>query len=345
MTGPAPGNGAGMGFRFERDEAVAVSARRIAGEQLGKAQRSLDGADAERFAAAVHDCRKRCKKVRGLVRLVRPGLGGEYHRANAACRDAARSLAPFRDAHALAATFDHLVVAATGRDDPGALGPVRSGLVDAAARATERARSGSDGIERALDLLARADARRPSWPLDGSAGWDVVAGGLGKTYGRGRRALQEARAAPSAARFHEWRKRAKYTGYHLRLLHPAAPSVLDGAGAAFSTLADTLGDAHDLAVLAATLRADPSAYGGDEVVGSAAVLADGLRVQLERRALSLGARLYAEPAAAFVARMGRYWDVWHRLGDELEGGDLQELFPVRDEPRPLAVTGAGDGRP
>lgn len=331
-----------MSYRFERDEDVGEAVRRIAAQQVGTARKVLQDPGEVGIEEAVHDCRKRCKKLRGLVRLVRPALGDEYQRANVAFRDAASELAPFRDAHALLGTFDDLLVASTGRTDAGALGPVRDGLAGAAGRASHQAGEDSDRIGRALELLSGAEARIGSWPLDDTP-WEAVAGGLAKTYGRGRSALADVRREPTPERFHEWRKRAKYTWYHTRLLRPAAPSVLGPAAEAFSTLADTLGDAHDLVVLTATLRGDPDRYGGADVVDATCIVADGLRVQLERRAVSSGLRLYVEPADAFAARLGAYWRVWQEVGDELPGGELSDLFPATGDGRPLAVAGVEVG--
>lgn len=327
-----------MAYRFTRDDEVPAAVRRIARQQLTRARADLDDPEVPGLAEAVHDVRKRAKKVRGLLRLVRPGLGDQYAPANAALRDAARHLAPLRDAHAQLDTFDRLVAATAGGSDPGRLAPVRSGLAHIADIASRRAAADSERLARARDLLAAAQDLTATLEVDD--GWDAVAGGLGRTYQRGRRDLRRARSAPTPEQFHEWRKRVKYTWYHLRLLGPSAPSLLGPAAAAFSDLSDTLGDAHDLTVLADTLRAAPTDHGGVEVVEAACVVADGMRAHLQRRAVGLGARLYVEPADAFVERVLGYVEVWHRHGDELPAGDLSALHPPRDRPRPLAVAPA-----
>jgi hypothetical protein len=77
-------------------------------------------------------------------------------------------------------------------------------------------------------------------------------------------------------------------------------------------------------VLEEYLRSSAGDFG--DPAGAAVALAGECRGELERRATRLGARLYAEPPRAFVARMGAYWDVQHRVGKELEVGELAELF-------------------
>jgi hypothetical protein len=87
--------------------------------------------------------------------------------------------------------------------------------------------------------------------------FSAVAGGLCKTYGRGRNALHAAYAEPSDESFHEFRKRAKYHWYHLRLLRRIWRDMLGVQREAADELSDLLGDDHDLAVLRNTLLAEP----------------------------------------------------------------------------------------
>ncbi len=73
-----------MGFRLQRGEAVNEGVRRIAGEQLEKAIAEIQNTELDRHEA-VHQVRKRFKKIRGLIRLVRPAFEETYDRENARC--------------------------------------------------------------------------------------------------------------------------------------------------------------------------------------------------------------------------------------------------------------------
>ena len=109
-------------------------------KQLTKAMADLDGMGDDDLEAVVHSVRKRGKRVRAVLRLVRPGLGDDYGPANIAVRDAGRRLAPIRDAHALLGTFDALTARGSGdRVDGGLLG-VRAGLARRAQEETAAAR-------------------------------------------------------------------------------------------------------------------------------------------------------------------------------------------------------------
>jgi CHAD domain-containing protein len=318
-----------MGYAFGLDETVPDAVLRITDEQVDEAVSSLAEADPAGLEEAVHDARKRAKKLRGLVRLVRPGLGrGAYRRANAAFRDAGRELSALRDAHATLATFDDLVAASPDRLPPGGLGPVRAGLEALADEATH-AEDRPERAEGAAELF-RAGRRAVHAAGLGDDGWGALAPGLERSYRDGRRALAAARRSRSPEDVHEWRKRAKDAWYHVRLLCPSAPSVLGPLDGSLHDLADALGDAHDLVVIAERLRAAPDRFGGAEQVEAAVALADRRRATLERRAVRLGARLYAEKAPAYADRLGAYWAAWHDVGPEKPTGGLADLYPPDD---------------
>ncbi|MEZ5382568.1 MAG: hypothetical protein R2754_12350 [Microthrixaceae bacterium] len=87
-------------------------------------------------------------------------------------------------------------------------------------------------------------------------------------------------------------------------------------------VSNALGDAHRLERLVNLLVADPDVFCGRTEVEQAITLADGCRVDLQRRALGAGARLFAEEPTAYAARLAGYRRVWHDLGDEPEVGGI-----------------------
>jgi CHAD domain-containing protein len=320
-----------MGYAFEIGETVPQALRRITGEQVERAVGALEGAADQEFEAVVHDCRKRAKKLRGLLRLVRPALGGAYRRANRTFRDAGRTLSASRDAHAALTTFDHLVAASADHLPAGGLGAVRAGLANRAEQASQaddrRARAGS-----AADLFRAGRAQVVGAELEVD-GWAAVGPGVEKTYRAGRRALAglAGHRTPEPAAVHEWRKRAKDAWYHLRLLRTAAPSIIDPLVDRFHDLSDALGDAHDLVVICEQLGGSPDEFGGAAAVRATCELAEARRADLEPRAARLGASMYAEKPTAYTRRLGTYWEVWRESGGEQPVGGLADLFPPADE--------------
>src|SRR5680860_382802 len=126
-----------MAYQLELGETISDGIQRIAYEELDTTLEALDAPQADEVETVVHDVRKRCKKLRALVRLTRPSMDGAYRPANETFRDAARELSPIRDAHALLATFDAIVAGHLDQLPAGGLAGVRHELVnraDAASR-------------------------------------------------------------------------------------------------------------------------------------------------------------------------------------------------------------------
>src|SRR5262245_7125172 len=61
-------------------------------------------------AEGVHNARKQFKQLRGVLRMIRFGLGEKiYDRENTALRDAGRPLSEVRDADVMIETLDQLI--------------------------------------------------------------------------------------------------------------------------------------------------------------------------------------------------------------------------------------------
>lgn len=357
-----------MAYEFDHAEPLATAVERVAREQLGAALAWLDIAEGDQPASrasarpheveapgdvaahvtsevdeeasveeAVHEARKCCKRIRGLVRLVRPAMEDEYQAANTATRDAARHLSPIRDAHALLATFDDLVAAHADQVPDTGLFSVRQVLADRATEATEHVTSNLDRISAARDLLVSVRAQIPDWPLDGldpPESLGTMADGIAKTAGRATARfhdVEDGDGHPSDELLHQWRKRVKYSWYHVSLLEPAAASLLGEHADALHDLSDALGDDHDLAILSTDLRSHPAAFGADHEVQAALVLVDGTRRDLQERAVGLGARLHAEEPAAMGARLTALVAAWHRHGPERPAGEISDLYEAVDD--------------
>lgn len=318
-----------MAYAFDVDETVPDAVYRITTEQVDRAVAALEQANGDDLEPAVHDSRKRAKKLRGLIRLVRPALGPAFRLANESFRDAGRELSGLRDTQATVATFDTVVAASPDLLPEGGLGGVRAGLAALAASATQT-EDRQIRTERAVDLFRTGRRHLVRTTLD-PKGWTAVGPGVETTYRAGRRALAEVRRRGDPTVMHEWRKRTKDAWYHVRLLRDAAPSVLKPLEDRFDHLSDALGDAHDLVVIGERLHASPDAFGGQAQVRAFCELADARRATLERRATRLGIRLYAEKPSRYADRIGAYWNLWHETGDEKPAGGLADLFPPTDD--------------
>ena len=300
-----------MSFKFELTESVEEGTRRIAREQLEKAIDELTDSDRDQHKA-VHQVRKRCKKLRGLLRLVRLSLdNGIYETENACFRDAASDLSSVRDAQTLVDTYDDLLSRFDTQLQEDAFTSIRKQLVERRTYIAKEEVGLQDSLDEFLSTMREAQARVDKWKLDGK-GFDALEPGLRKTYERACKAMELAHEEPTTENFHEWRKRSKYHWYHSRLLEGIWPSELEVRCKAAKTLSDYLGDDHDLAILRETISDKPGDYGSKKDIQAFVALIDRRRNQLQSKAFPLGQRLFSESAKKHAKRLRAYWVIWQR---------------------------------
>jgi CHAD domain-containing protein len=290
-----------MGYTFARDGAsVEIELRRIATERLNRALTALE-AEGDPGAAA-HEARKNLKKLRGLLRLVRPAFD-DYAAENAALRDIARALATRRRSSALVETHDRLMAHYGAGLDGAAFAGLRDWLGSAEAAAPEGEAPEAPDEAALLTALRDARDRAARWELSKS-GFAAVEGGLKKTYGRAVEAMQTARRERTGEAFHEWRKRVKYHWYHARLLKKTAKAELKPRIALAARLNDILGDHHDLVELAPRLEDAPIGPGPRATFQA---LVAGERLGLEEEALRLGPELLDDSPGKLAKRWKGWW--------------------------------------
>jgi CHAD domain-containing protein len=301
-----------MAYELDPTQPVDAETRRIALALIDHAIAQIDGAESG-ADEAVHEVRKDCKKLRGLLRLVRPAAPALYKRENRTFRDAAAGLSMLRDAEAALETFDALIAHFEANLDPEPLLPLREGLEAHKAATAAAGRDLEVQLGETRGLLRAARERVPEWDLPAEAsasddaGWSLLGSGLRKTYRRGHRAMRQAYAEPGVAVFHEWRKRAKYLRYQVRLLRPAWPHLLKPLHQEVKRLGDWLGDDHDLAVLEQVLHEAEALSPANDPEQILLALAAQRSTQLRDDAYWLGRRLYAEKPKHLERRMQRYW--------------------------------------
>ncbi|MHC4923862.1 MAG: CHAD domain-containing protein [Planctomycetota bacterium] len=296
-----------MGYRFRAGEHVDDGIRRMVREQIGRAVQELADGGKEP-ARAVHQVRKRFKKIRGVLRLARRPLGDCYREENDRYRDLGRQLSSVRDADAMLEAFASLEKAGVGQWDA-RFESVRKGLKARRAALAARGADLEARVAEVLTNLQEAEDRVGRWPLC-DRGFDTIEKGLRRSYARSRREMKRSGLDKSPEAWHEWRKRVKDHWYHVRVLAAMRPDALDDWDQALRALSELLGDDHDLAVLSQWLGADHETYGGTEIVNRFMVHVDARRDRLRFQALDLGGRLFDEKPRDLMARLRRWWDEW-----------------------------------
>jgi hypothetical protein len=147
--------------------------------------------------------RKRCKKLRGLIRLVRPSFK-DYQQENTYFRDAARELSYVRDAQWILECFDGLMDHFRDQVNLAAFDSIRRQLAERRQQVAVDVVGLQERLDEFLGKMREARQRAGPWKIKDN-GFSAVAGGLCKTYGRGRHALQAAYGEPSDQSFHEFR--------------------------------------------------------------------------------------------------------------------------------------------
>lgn len=303
-----------MGYQIEASESVEGALRRIAHEQLDKALAELDDAALD-VHETVHQLRKRCKKLRGLWRLVRPCCEKSYERENAWYRDTARPLSEIRDSQSMLDTFDELMAHFGDQLVVERFGSLRATLVERRTRVSRDEQDVQSRLDEARGRLLEGKRRIESWSLDEKE-FAAVGAGLAKTYRRARQARARAMKKPSPGQMHEWRKRVKYNWYHLRLLVDLWPDVMQAQRNAADELADQLGNDRDLELLRATLEdlATDDVTRRDRV--ALCGLIDQRRAELRSQIERLGPRVLAEKPKRLCQRVEAYWVAWRREATE-----------------------------
>jgi CHAD domain-containing protein len=246
----------------------------------------------------IHDTRRALKRARALLSLLRPMLSGADHRF---CKDrlidAGRTLADLRDELVLQQTLRRTWrLAGLSPSSPilRSLGPGfgNAGSVPADERRVTCAGIAARNISAARHCLGSTSLL--------STGTSPLGARLRKIYRRGRRQFRSLGPSSPASEWHEWRKQVKQYEHILQVPGSGLSGPLDDAARTAHTLADRLGEDHDLAMLMEKL--------GTASVGKrpAARLVDAIEVRrqaLQRRALKIGATLYADPPREIERRL------------------------------------------
>ena len=243
-------------------------------------------------AESVHAIRKELKRARAGLRLLRDAVGEvAYAEENSRLRDAARPLARVRDAEVTIATIDSLIGRKKLHQHRAALIMLRARLRQERS-ALQRALEGST-VENIHNALTQSGARVSHWRVPHDV-WPILRDGLKRIYRRGRKALSGARALGSDRNLHEARKQVKYLGYAMEILGPVEAPRLARLAKRADSIAERLGEDHDLAVLRRRLdRADRELLARIER----------RRAKLQKKALKKARRLYRLKPKAFIARL------------------------------------------
>lgn len=269
----------------------------------------------------VHRARKSMRRIRGILRLVRDGLGPVYQSENAVMRDTARLLSDVRSSAVAGSALQDLMER---------FGPLLAeGIYDEMAtqlHARHELLAGRTLNNRLLmagviSNLEHARARFAAFPTTPGADFgyhgpllpndsELFVQGITRTYRRGLTAMKEAAENPFPEQLHEWRKRVRYLRFQMEILRPAWPEVMNGLCESLQVLAESLGNERDLWELAETAWSEPELCPDSRARELLSALTLETRQAIREQSFRLGTRVYVEEPEAFARRIQTYWDAW-----------------------------------
>jgi len=290
-----------MTYRFKLNERIGEGVSRIGLEQLEIAATRL--ASREDIPAAIHDARRCLKRLRALLRLIRPALAETTYRREAdRLTGIGRLLSGARDLFVMRQTLGRL---------ESRFGPLPEGAGERLDGLLARGLAGDRGPvagarRKALERLARARAF-----FEGKAarrvGLEHLAAGLEATYRRGRKAFHQAYLADTDEAFHAWRKRVQVHWRHMALLSRGWPEALSARAGEARELSRLLGEDHDYAVLRAAAVERAAGVLSEPQIALLAERCQTCQLELRAQARPRGERLFAESPDDLRARVATYW--------------------------------------
>ena len=312
---PQPTNGRALRenrkalLQLRADESVRDGFVRISDEMIQSALAHIARAGRKR-AEDLHQVRVTVKRLRALLRLVRPvTANGYFRRENRRLKRIADRLARSRDTTVSRRTLAKLAANLPDQRDQKAFSRVLRRWVahgPAPGRFTQEREA---AMAEAADELREADHSFQSI-LFPAENWEAIEPGLRKTYRWARHQMLQAIRRDTEAAFHEWRKHVKYLYYQLQTVQPVWPGRLGAMGKQLKTLEDNLGKNHDLAVLEKTLMELPERYGGRRAVKRVVSCLGRQCKKLREQSQALGRKIFAEKPDRLLARLNKRWTAW-----------------------------------
>jgi len=297
-----------MPFRIDPNKPFDDEIRRAGLELIEEAITSLRDQPSGRHEA-VHDARKRFKRLRALYRLVARAAPDFSKEENARFRDIARSLAFAREATALVETVEYLETFAASTTQGKALRSIATVLRKRRDHTIEHEAGLDEAIAAAIAGCeeARKKLKAVSLPDELKDVTRLVKTGWAKQRKRARKALADCHEQADVEHFHELRKAGQAYWMHLGLLRRLWPSAMRAKRADTKRLVDILGHEHDLSVLAAFADREPERFGNGERL---ALLLDAIiqrQQALRGDGLELANEVFSESARTESRIVGLLW--------------------------------------
>ena len=292
-----------MSLRLRRDAPIASEVRRLVLQQLEAAISELRAVGDPSSDEAIHDARRRVKKIRAVIRLVRPALDKTSRAIDRDLKEVSRMLAPVADGQGIIETLDQIAHRYRKLLPTRAVRSIRAGLRERSTRIDREANA--RGIIRMAAATLREERRRVRcWAIHGD-GFGSIAPGLEESYRRARKGMILAWSKPKGHHYHAWRRYVKDHWFHVRLVEENCGNQLLPYQRRLEALDGVLGEDHNLVILRKVLGVD--GYASRRETARCLRVFSRYQRLLRHHAETLGVRLYGEKPCHYVRRVKRLW--------------------------------------
>lgn len=232
-----------MSYSINVKKNVEKQSQKVALSQLKKSIEEIED-NSLCMDKKIHQLRKRCKKMRGFLRIIRPQLqiSGIYDAQNQYFKEIAKQFSAIRDQKMLKETFKKIVFKYS-LDERRYVQILQS--IEAMKVQDAISVQNHFALYRAEFEENRKNIQQYRLKEKGSKALDK---GIKKGYKKASKLKKKAYKTQSDKDFHQWRKWVKYHWYHMRLIKKNEECALDLRVKLLGNLADILGEEHDLSI-------------------------------------------------------------------------------------------------
>jgi CHAD domain-containing protein len=311
-----------MSYQLRHNETPGDGLRRICRKQIELAI-AIAAGKKEAKDTPVHETRKHLKKARAALWLVRKEIGrGLFRQQDHCLRDVGHFISEIRDAEVRLQTVRQLQ-GITRRHQRRNYQKLEQML---ALELENFVAAFAEWHSQAIPMLKSVLDKTDNWAVD-QFSYKQLRRAAQTAYKCGRNALAEAKKNPSTELFHLFRSEAKQLWYHLRILRPVNPVVLNNLTDELNSLGELLGRAHDLGFLGERLRTEHGRSEWQREGQQLLAVIETSQSDLQRGARELGERFYTERPRDFGARLTCWLEDWRTdkspsLADALVNGPV-----------------------
>lgn len=294
-------------YRLRNDETLQEGLKRIAVSLSHRLLSDLAVADSDRNVA-IHDARKGCKLLRGLLRLIRPAMIADFHTKDDRVRLASARLSTLRDTSVMVKTVQRLL---KSRDVPLSRKQkmaIRRIFDKQEGMKCEQPNDGGGQVSYFLSDMQEIVREMFQWSFSSDISL-AAKGGFEATYRRCMKLMKVSRNKPTDENLHRWRKHVKYHEHHMRLLGSYWKGNVSKRSSRLARLAELLGDDHDLALIQEKVNARRTSQstGHRDELSRFGKLISRRRIRLQTRAFKLGMKLFRKRPRTVVNKMKGPW--------------------------------------